>query len=116
MSPFAERDETTLGGPVGNRVNIRGEKVMARLLDKFNKEIVPALGDKFGRTNRHSLPKLQKIVINMGVGKAILDKNRMEQAVEQLSLIAGQKSRRSPRPAWPSAASGCGRARRSAAG
>ena len=65
---------------------------MARLQDRYNTDIVPALGQKFGRGNRLSLPKLQKIVLNMGVGKALQDKNRMEQAAEQLSLIAGQKA------------------------
>src|SRR6267142_5533409 len=65
---------------------------MARLQDRYSKEILPALGKKFGRTNPHSLPKLQKIVVNMGVGKALQDKNRMEQAAEQLTQITGQKS------------------------
>jgi large subunit ribosomal protein L5 len=64
---------------------------MARLLDKYNKDIVPALGKKLGRENRLSLPKLMKISLNMGVGKALQDKERMKQAVEQLGLIAGQK-------------------------
>jgi large subunit ribosomal protein L5 len=64
---------------------------MARLQDKYKKEIVSALGKKFNRKNVLSLPKLSKIVLNMGVGKALQDKNRMEQAAEQLSQIAGQK-------------------------
>jgi len=64
---------------------------MARLQEKYVKEILPALGEKFGRTNRLSLPKLQKIVVNMGVGKALQDKNKMEQSAEQLTQIAGQK-------------------------
>jgi len=64
---------------------------MARLQEKYQKEILPALGTKFGRTNRLSLPKLQKIVVNMGVGKALQDKNKMEQSAEQLTQIAGQK-------------------------
>ena len=64
---------------------------MARLLEKYKKDVVPALGQKFGRTNVLSLPRVLKIVLNMGVGKAIQDKNRMEQAAEQLTLIAGQK-------------------------
>jgi large subunit ribosomal protein L5 len=62
-----------------------------RLQERYATEITAALGQKFGRTNRHSLPKLQKIVINMGVGKAIQDKNRMTEAVEQLGQIAGQR-------------------------
>lgn len=63
-----------------------------RLLEKYNKEIVPALAKKFGRDNRLSLPKLTKIVLNMGVGKALQDKERMKVAAEQLGLIAGQRA------------------------
>jgi len=65
---------------------------MARLLDRYQKEIVPQLKKKLGRENLLSLPRLQKIVVNMGVGKALQDKNRMEQAAEQLSQITGQKA------------------------
>ncbi len=64
---------------------------MARLLDKYTKEIEPALAEKFGRKNKLSLPKITKICLNMGVGKALQDKNRMTEAAEQLTLIAGQK-------------------------
>src|ERR687887_950764 len=64
---------------------------MARLLERYNKEIVPALQKKLGRENRLSLPRLTKIVINMGVGKALQDKERMKQAAEHLGLIAGQR-------------------------
>ena len=63
-----------------------------RLLEKYNKEIVPALGKKFNRANRLSLPKLTKIVLNMGVGKALQDKERMKIAADHLSLIAGQRA------------------------
>lgn len=65
---------------------------MARLMDRYNKEIVPQLAKKLGRENRLSLPKLQKIVVNMGVGKALQDKNRMEQSAEQLTQITGQRA------------------------
>jgi len=61
-------------------------------MDRYNKEIVDQLAKKLGRTNRLSLPRLKKIVVNMGVGKALQDKNRMEQAAEQLGQIAGQKA------------------------
>jgi large subunit ribosomal protein L5 len=64
---------------------------MARLLDRYNKEIVPALAKKLGRDNRLSLPKLNKIVLNMGVGKALQDKERIKHAAEHLALIAGQR-------------------------
>jgi large subunit ribosomal protein L5 len=64
---------------------------MSRLSDKYKKEIVPALKKKLGRDNVHSLPRLEKISVNMGVGKALQDKNRMEHAVEELSKITGQR-------------------------
>jgi large subunit ribosomal protein L5 len=65
---------------------------MARLLERYQKEIAPALEKKLGRKNRLSLPRLEKIVVNMGVGKALQEKNRMEQAAEQLAQITGQKA------------------------
>src|SRR5919108_6158920 len=65
---------------------------MARLLERYQKEIAPRLAEKLGRKNRLSLPRLQKIVVNMGVGKALQDKNRMEQAAEHLTQIAGQRA------------------------
>jgi large subunit ribosomal protein L5 len=65
---------------------------MARLMERYQKEIVPHLAKKLGRENKLSLPRLQKIVLNMGVGKALQDKGRMEKSAEQLTLIAGQRS------------------------
>ncbi|MBI3408252.1 MAG: 50S ribosomal protein L5 [Planctomycetes bacterium] len=65
---------------------------MARLLDRYKQEIVPKLAEKFARKNVLSLPRLQKIVVNMGVGKALQDKNRMEQSAEQLTQITGQRA------------------------
>ena len=62
-----------------------------RLHEKYTHEIVPVLSEKFGRKNRLSLPRLSKIVLNMGVGKALQDKERMKQAAEHLGLIAGQR-------------------------
>src|SRR5437763_14565709 len=64
---------------------------MARLMERFQKEITPRLSEKLGRKNVNSLPRLQKIVVNMGVGKALQDKNRMEQAAEHLGQITGQR-------------------------
>jgi large subunit ribosomal protein L5 len=62
-----------------------------RLQERYAKEILPALAKKFKRENRLSLPRLSKIVLNMGVGKALQDKERMKQAAEHLGLIAGQR-------------------------
>jgi len=64
---------------------------MSRMLDKYNNDVVPALKAKTGRANALSLPKITKIVLNMGVGKALQDKNRIGEAVEHLGLIAGQR-------------------------
>jgi large subunit ribosomal protein L5 len=64
---------------------------MARLMDRYKNEITAQLSKKIGRTNPYSLPKLQKIVVNMGVGKALQDKNRITQAAEHLGQITGQR-------------------------
>jgi len=64
---------------------------MARLWDRYRNEILPALSTSFGRKNVLSLPRLQKIVISMGVGPAIQDKKHLEEALDALTLIAGQK-------------------------
>lgn len=65
--------------------------MIPRLQEKYEQEILPALAEKFGRPNRLSLPRLQKIVVNMGVGEAIQEKKHMETAVEALTQIVGQK-------------------------
>jgi large subunit ribosomal protein L5 len=63
----------------------------SRLQERYQKEILPDLAKKLGRTNRLSLPRLDKIVINMGVGSAISEKKHLEEAVAALTEIAGQK-------------------------
>ena len=62
-----------------------------RLFEKYHKQVLPSLGEKFGRKNRHSLPKLDKIVVNMGVGAATQEKKHLETAAEAMGLITGQK-------------------------
>jgi large subunit ribosomal protein L5 len=62
-----------------------------RLRTRYDKEILPELAKKLGRKNRLSLPKLQKIVVNMGVGAAITEKKYLEEAVGALTQITGQK-------------------------
>jgi large subunit ribosomal protein L5 len=64
---------------------------ISRLQEQYEKEILPHLAEKLGRTNRLSLPKLEKIVVSMGVGTAIADKKNMEAAVSALTEITGQK-------------------------
>ncbi|MGH9677582.1 MAG: 50S ribosomal protein L5 [Candidatus Acidiferrum sp.] len=64
----------------------------ARLYDRYQKEIVPGLAKKLNRQNALSLPKLEKIVVNMGVGEALQDKTRIDKSAEQLAQITGQKA------------------------
>ena len=64
---------------------------MARLQDKYRSEVVPALKQKFGYTNPMEIPKLEKIVINMGLGDCKNTSKSLELAVSELSTIAGQK-------------------------
>jgi large subunit ribosomal protein L5 len=66
--------------------------MVPRLKAQYAKELLPALQKKLGRTNVHSLPKLEKIIINMGVGTAITEKKHLEDAVKALTQIAGQKA------------------------
>src|SRR5262245_30116771 len=62
-----------------------------RLETKYRDEVVPALMKKFKLKNPHQVPRLKKVVVNMGVGKAIDNKKRLEEAVSHLSAIVGQK-------------------------
>lgn len=64
----------------------------ARLKKEFNERIVTALKEEFGYTNTMQVPKLQKIVISRGVGAAVADKKLIEHAVDELTLISGQKA------------------------
>jgi large subunit ribosomal protein L5 len=64
---------------------------MNRLKEKFEKEITPALMSKFNYTSVMQVPKLEKIVINMGVGDAVANSKALDNAVEELAAITGQK-------------------------
>ena len=64
---------------------------MSRLKKKYTDEVVPAMMQKFGYRNRLEVPRLEKIVINMGRGEAIQNPKAIDAAVEDLKAIAGQK-------------------------
>ena len=64
---------------------------MNRLVEKYQKEITPALVSKFNYKSVMQVPKIEKIVINMGVGEAVSNSKALDTAVEELTLIAGQK-------------------------
>jgi len=63
-----------------------------RLKQEYKERIVKALTDEFGYQNVMQLPKLEKIVVSRGVGEAVADKKLVDQAVEELTMITGQKA------------------------
>jgi large subunit ribosomal protein L5 len=63
-----------------------------RLLERYQKEVLPRLAKEFGRDNPMSLPRLEKIVVNMGVGSAATgEKKHLDEAVDAMTQITGQK-------------------------
>ena len=64
---------------------------MDRLQEKYINEVVPALTEKFGYKNVMELPKIAKIIINMGVGEAVGNPKALDAAVSDLTIISGQK-------------------------
>ena len=64
----------------------------ARLKEKYAKEVAPALKKEFGIDNVMAIPRLEKIVLNMGLGEAVANPKMLEGAAEELSAIAGQRA------------------------
>ncbi|MCM3762371.1 50S ribosomal protein L5 [Alkalihalobacillus oceani] len=64
---------------------------MNRLKEKYTSEIVPSLVEKFNYSSVMAVPKLEKIVVNMGVGDAVSNAKALDKAVEELTEITGQK-------------------------
>jgi large subunit ribosomal protein L5 len=62
-----------------------------RLKEKYNKEVVPALREQLGYANVNEVPRLEKIVVNMGVGAAVADIKQLDAAVQDLRIITGQQ-------------------------
>lgn len=103
-APRAEKAEKPLKAPKGekpakgekkkkggNEEESSGPAPTPRLQEKYFQAVLPTLAEKFGRKNKLSLPRLDKIVVNMGVGAATQEKKHLETAAEALSLITGQK-------------------------
>jgi large subunit ribosomal protein L5 len=65
---------------------------MARLKDRYDEEIAPALRERFGIENPMRVPRLEKIVVNMGVGEAVQNSRALDGAMEDLARITGQKA------------------------
>lgn len=64
---------------------------MARLKEYYTKEIMPALKAEYGYANVHQIPKIVKVVLNMGLGEAVADVKIIDKAVEEITAITGQK-------------------------
>ena len=64
---------------------------MARLKQHYTEVVAPSLKEKFGYANPMQVPKLDKIVINMGVGEAVADRKKLDNAMADLAKISGQK-------------------------
>jgi large subunit ribosomal protein L5 len=64
---------------------------MARLKERYQKDIAPAIAKEFGIKNPMAIPRLEKIVLNMGMGEAIANSKVLDMAVTELTSIAGQK-------------------------
>lgn len=78
-------------GKKADEGNFVEEKVPARLLETYQKKVVPELMKKFGYTNPNQTPKLEKICINVGVGQATQDQKLIETTVKEIEAITGQK-------------------------
>jgi len=65
---------------------------MSRLKDKYSKEVAPALSKEFGYTNVMAIPKIEKVVINMGLGEATSNAKLADVGADELNRITGQKS------------------------
>ncbi len=72
-------------------VKVIEPKIPARLKEKYNKEIIPKLREQFSYKSIMQVPRLEKIVINMGVGEAASDAKILDEAIRDLETISGQK-------------------------
>lgn len=91
-APKAEsKSEKKASAPAKTGPVLDGDAKTPRLQLVYEREIMAALKEKFGYKNVMQVPRITKIVINMGVGEAVADQKQIASAVEEMSLIAGQK-------------------------
>ena len=89
--PKVEKAEAPKPEKVADKPAKKPADYTPRLKSDYDERIVPAMIEKFGYKNKLEVPKLEKIVINMGVGEATQDKKKVETAAAELQQIAGQK-------------------------
>jgi large subunit ribosomal protein L5 len=83
---MAKKKAAPASSPTGSDPNY-----VPRLREKYVKEVLPALRESLGRQNPHALPRLEKIVVNMGVGDATQEKKHLDTAADAMTQITGQK-------------------------
>jgi large subunit ribosomal protein L5 len=84
------------GGPKGGEPKVKKPRersdYVARLKTQYEQVIRGELSTKFGYTNRMQVPTITKVVLNMGIGEGVADRKKVDNAANDLSLIAGQKA------------------------
>ncbi len=86
-----QKKETTKEAPAAKKENVKEVRITPRLGEIYKKDIIPALVKTFSYKSVMQVPKLDKIVVNMGVGAAVADQKIMDEAVKELETITGQK-------------------------
>ena len=89
--PKVEEAEVPKAGKTAAKPSKKPADYTPRLKADYDERIVPAMTERFGYKNRMEVPRLDKIVINMGVGEATQDKKRVETAATEMQAISGQK-------------------------
>ena len=90
------------------------ERKTSRLRDRYLKEVVPALSKEFGYANVMAVPKIDKVVVNMGLGEATQNAKVVDVGADELAKITGAEGRGAPRQEVDRAVQGARRASRSA--
>jgi len=88
----AKRREVNTGTNVSVGEHAREAGYVPRFKKRYNETVRPALMQKFGYTNALQVPKINKVVLNIGAGEAASDSKKIQQAVNDLTAIAGQKA------------------------
>ncbi|MBN9553057.1 MAG: 50S ribosomal protein L5 [Alphaproteobacteria bacterium] len=88
----AKRREVNAGTQVGVGEHARDANYVPRFKKRYNETVRPALMKKFGYTNQLQVPKINKVVLNIGAGEAASDSKKIQQALNDLTAIAGQKA------------------------
>lgn len=88
---MAEKTKKSVKKEVEKKVKVAEVKVTPRLAEKYKNEIAPSLMKQFSYKSKMEVPKLQKIVLNMGLGAAVQDSKILDEAVKDLETITGQK-------------------------